>query len=212
MTGGAQLDEDGWPGPIPYTLSPYLCIEFVNSRFEDHTGTGDVYDRLQLPRWRAWFASRAGIRIERPPTPETHRDLLSVRARLRDLLESQALPDPGAISWINRYLAASTPAWQLRRTATGVQLELAWDADWQALIAAVLASYGQLLEDGRIERVRRCANPHCTWLFYDESHNASRRWCDPHRCGNLVGVRAYRERSRARSRSPHAPAAEHQTP
>jgi predicted RNA-binding Zn ribbon-like protein len=186
-----------WADPSPYTLSPYLCIEFVNSRFENYTGTGEVYDRLEMPRWRKWFLDRAGIPVKQPPTPETFHELRDVRTMLRKLLEQRGWPDPPAISQINRYLAASPPMWRLRRAGAGVQMQMTWDADWTAVIAAVLTSYGRLLEKGTIDRVRECANPHCTWLFHDESRNATRRWCDPRACGNLHNVQAHRERSRS---------------
>jgi predicted RNA-binding Zn ribbon-like protein len=187
-----------WAGPTPYTLSPYLCIELVNSRFANYTGTGEVYDRLDMPGWRKWFLDRAGIPVKQPPTPETLDELRHVRTMLRELLEQRALPDPGAMSGINGYLAASAPVWQLRRAGAGVQMGMTWDPDWAAVIAAVLTSYGRLLESGAIDRVRQCANPHCTWLFYDESRNGTRRWCDPRACGNLQNVKAHRERSRSR--------------
>ncbi|MBV8999090.1 MAG: CGNR zinc finger domain-containing protein [Solirubrobacterales bacterium] len=196
MNQAKRAAEDRRPGPIPHTLSPYLCIEFVNSRFENHTGTGEAYDRLEMPRWREWFADRAGIAVKHPPTPESFRELVHVRASLRSLLEARVQPDARAVSWINRYLAASPPVWQLSREGVGFRMQVTWGTDWGAVIAAVLTSYGQLLESGHADRVRRCANPHCTWLFYDESRNASRRWCDPHVCGNLQGVRAHRDRSR----------------
>jgi predicted RNA-binding Zn ribbon-like protein len=171
----------------------------TNSRYEDHTGTGEVYECLEMPRWRDWFFDQAGIAVEQPLTPRALSELRRVRAILRDLLEERARPDRDALAWINAHLAASPVTWQLRRVGGDVRLEMTRPGDWSALIATVLTSYGHLLETGRLDRVRRCANPHCTWLFYDESRNASRRWCDPHVCGNLHGVRAHRERARQQS-------------
>jgi predicted RNA-binding Zn ribbon-like protein len=200
MPSSNHPTNDRWPGSVPYTLSPYLCIEFVNSRFENYTGTGEVYDRLEMEVWRRWFLDRAGIPVKQPPTPETFHELREVRTRLRDLLERSARPAPRTMSWINRYLAASPAVWQLRTAGAGAgaELHVTWDSDWTGVIAAVLSSYGRLLEDGTSDRVRECANPHCTWLFYDESRNATRRWCDPQACGNLLNVHAHRERSRSR--------------
>lgn len=188
-----------WAGAIPYTLSPYLCIDFVNSRFDNYTGTGEVYDRLEMARWRKWFLDRAGVSLKQPPTPATLNELRHVRTRLRELLKRRGRPTPQTMSWINRYLAASPAVWHLRSAGAGVEMQMTWDADWAGVIAAVLTSYGRLLENGTIDRVRECANPHCTWLFYDESRNATRRWCDPQACGNLHNVHAHRERSRDRS-------------
>jgi hypothetical protein len=86
-------------------------------------------------------------------------ELRHVRAVLRDLLEERTQPDPRTMAWINTYLAASPPVWQLHRASARVRMQMSGDADWTAVIAAVLASYGQLLEDRVIDRVRRCANP-----------------------------------------------------
>src|ERR1700753_2613492 len=124
MLSSKQPINHRWASPIPYTLSPYLCIEFVNSRFENYTGTGEVYDRLEMARWRHWFVDRAGVPVKHPPTPETFDELRDVRTRLRELLERGARPAPRAMSWINRYLAASPAAWQLRRAGAGVEMQM----------------------------------------------------------------------------------------
>jgi predicted RNA-binding Zn ribbon-like protein len=206
MPSSQQPNQRRWAGAIPYTVSPYLCLEFVNSRFANYTGTGEVYDRLEMADWRAWFLARAEIAVTRPATPETLGQLRQIRAAVRDLLERGTPPAPTTLAWINQWLAASPPAWQLRSNGTGIDLRMTWEADWPGVIGAILTSYGRLWEDGVIHRVRECANPHCTWLFYDESRNATRRWCDPQACGNLQNVHAHRERARA-GRGPGAPAA-----
>jgi predicted RNA-binding Zn ribbon-like protein len=62
-------------------------------------------------------------------------------------------------------------------------------------MATVVASYAALLTEANIDRVRVCANPDCSFMFYDGTRNASRRWCDAAICGNLVKVRRYRTRT-----------------
>jgi len=86
------------PGPIPHSISDHLCVDFVNSRFIDHRGGGVVYERLQLAEWRRWFAQRCGVVPKRPPGPTIRRELLDLRALLRDLLESGQAPDHHAIT------------------------------------------------------------------------------------------------------------------
>lgn len=194
----AEMSPETWPGPIPHTLSRYLCIDFVNSRFTNHTGTGEVYDRLEMPQWRHWFTQRASLAVPRPPTPSEHRELVSLRHLLRELLQSRHEPSARTRARINRDLSRSPASWQLLREGPGVQLRLGWRSeDWHAVIAAALASYCDLLTSGQISQVRRCANPHCSYLFFDESRNLSRRWCDPAACGNLLTVRKHRQRTRS---------------
>jgi predicted RNA-binding Zn ribbon-like protein len=197
-SGGPAGGPRRQPAAIPHTLSPYLCLDFVNSRFTDHTGTGEVHDRLAMLRFQEWFADRAGVTVQGPPEPETYRRLVEIRALLRKLLQSQAAPDARALARINGLLGSSPARIRLTAKDGGVDLDVTWGIGWDAVIAAVLYSYGGLLAKRQPQRLRCCASPHCTFLFYDESRNGSRRWCDPAMCGNLHGVREHRRRQRRR--------------
>lgn len=46
-------------------------------------------------------------------------------------------------------------------------------------------------------RLRRCASPDCSLIFYDSSRPGRRRWCSTDRCGDRMRARAYRARHRA---------------
>ncbi len=48
----------------------------------------------------------------------------------------------------------------------------------------VIQSAADLLVSGNLERLKRCSNPICGWLYYDTSKNNSRRWCCMKKCGN----------------------------
>ena len=76
-----------------------------------------------------------------------------------------------------------------------------WDVDVKsgtalALLAPVLWSAGDLLAGPRLDRVRRCANPECGWLFLDDSRAGKRRWCSMTSCGNRAKARRHYHRSR----------------
>ncbi len=185
------------PAAIPHTLSPFSCIDFVNSRFTDHTGTGEVFDRLQSAEWREWFAQRCGVIPHRPASVATIRALAQLRDVVRNLLESGRPPDNATLAQLNEVLGAADQVWELSRARRNTRLSLTWrNADWAAVMSAAVASYGELLASGRIRRVKVCANPGCTFIFFDESRNRSRRWCESAACGNLVKVRAHRARQR----------------
>jgi predicted RNA-binding Zn ribbon-like protein len=189
---------EGSPGPIPTTVSEHLCIDFVNSRFHDHTGSGRVYDRLERPEWRAWFAARCGADPQAPLGSALHRQLVALRALLRRLLETRQPPDAATVAALNQILASVTWWPELARGRRGFELRSARsDQGWRAVVAAVVASYAELLVDGGIKDVRTCANPHCSYMFHDGSRNSSRRWCDATVCGNLVNVRRHRARLNA---------------
>ena len=181
------------PGPIPHTLSEHLCVDFVNSRFADHTGSGRIYDRLDRPEWQLWFAQRGGVSIEPGLGAATHQYLVEMRDLLRRLLESRSDPSDGDLAEINRVLASSGQYSELERGDGAFTLSSHWRGeDWDAVMAATVASYGRLLAGGQLQRIKRCLNPACTFLFFDESRNGSRRWCEGRACGNLVKVRRHR--------------------
>ncbi|HWB45789.1 MAG TPA: ABATE domain-containing protein [Hyphomicrobiaceae bacterium] len=60
-----------------------------------------------------------------------------------------------------------------------------------ALLAPVLWSAADLLVTAGRQRVRRCANDACLWLFLDVSRNGTRRWCDMASCGNRAKARRH---------------------
>jgi predicted RNA-binding Zn ribbon-like protein len=46
-------------------------------------------------------------------------------------------------------------------------------------------------------RMRRCGNPRCIVIFYDDSRAGRRRWCAPNRCGDRMRAKLYRDRHRS---------------
>jgi len=69
----------------------------------------------------------------------------------------------------------------------------ALDAALQPLVESAVS----LLTSTKLERLRRCGNSTCYWLFIDETKNHSRRWCEMASCGNVVKVRRHREKARS---------------
>jgi predicted RNA-binding Zn ribbon-like protein len=54
----------------------------------------------------------------------------------------------------------------------------------------------ELLVGGELDRVKRCGNDTCAWLFVDVSRNRSRRWCDMKECGNRAKARRHYARKK----------------
>ena len=187
-------------GPIPLTWLSSLCLDFVNSTFADHTGGGRVFDRLPKRQWWDWLASRWELRL--PPKLEAAdlRKLERFRGELRAVLDRARRghwPNERGVGWINRSLGRAPyrfavgvepHGWRLRRRPQALS--------WDGVIAEILLSLSDLLATGTRRRIRRCGNPSCTWIFYDDSRNRTRRWCDPRHCGNLIKVRRHRARLR----------------
>jgi predicted RNA-binding Zn ribbon-like protein len=52
------------------------------------------------------------------------------------------------------------------------------------------------MNEGDPDRLKKCSNADCSWMYYDDSQSMSRRWCTPRVCGNLTKVRRFRARHR----------------
>lgn len=112
------------------------------------------------------------LRAEADGTGASDTDL----AVLNDLL-TRATVHRGVVSTVRGY------GWGWRRDP-GPELAELFPAAWSA--AALLTS------DDRF-RLKMCAE--CGRLFYDESRNRSRRWCDMQGCGNRAKARRFRDRT-----------------
>jgi predicted RNA-binding Zn ribbon-like protein len=77
-----------------------------------------------------------------------------------------------------------------------LRLEPAGDGVDRAL-AGILASVLEAQASGKWRRLKACPGPHCGWLFYDASRNASSTWCSMSICGNRTKTAAYRKRRRS---------------
>jgi predicted RNA-binding Zn ribbon-like protein len=66
-------------------------------------------------------------------------------------------------------------------------------------MAEIAASFARTLADGEKSRLRICDNPDCLWVYYDDTRNRSKRYCDDKMCGNLLKVRRFRARQKGSS-------------
>jgi predicted RNA-binding Zn ribbon-like protein len=91
-------------------------------------------------------------------------------------------------------------ATQLRFELGGAgEIRLEPDADGvTGALAEILRRVHEAQASGVWRRLKACPGPHCGWLFYDASRNASSRWCSMSICGNRTKTAAYRRRRRAR--------------
>jgi len=181
--------------PIPRHPSQFACIDLINSAFTHHLGKEPGFDRLPLREWRAWFLSRHQIEVDRQhPAPIDQ--LASLRDQLRAILRSWAQAgslaarQTGALDgWV------SQAALRQRVRHISGRLELAVepiDRDWTWAMAKVAASAVELAARGAPERLKVCANPDCSWMFYDHTLNRSRRFCSTSPCATVVRVRRFR--------------------
>ena len=158
--------------------------------------------------------------IDEIATPAALRDWLGARGLLGDaLVDAESFVRARALRDFLRDLASrntrgAVPDDELRATFGSVaeearlrvvldqhgelRLEPARDGVDGAL-ALILARVLEAQVSGQWRRMKACPGPHCGWLFYDASRNASSTWCSMSICGNRTKTAAYRRRQRART-------------
>ena len=179
----------------------FPCLDFVDSELSDHAGSGRRFDRLPLAEWQRAFLDHWGWAAPVPAGTKKVAELRAVRSRLRRLLESAPRAATLAVADVrslDRLLAASPFVYRIAEPPRVVAEPLR--RDWNWVVAELVRSTIEVLTSTAGRRLKVCANPDCSWLFFDESLNLSRRWCQANICGNLVKVREHRARRRQQPR------------
>lgn len=75
----------------------------------------------------------------------------------------------------------------------------AWGWDLQrnlvhAVLGPIALSAAGLLLGMDLSRVKQCGGQHCGWLFFDQTKNKRRRWCEMSVCGNRAKQKRLRRR------------------
>lgn len=173
----------------------FPCFDFVDSEFTDHAGSGRRFDRLSSAEWQRSFLAHWGWKAPSPASPAMLRALYDLRLRLRRLLTQASrgsAPSRSELRHLNELLAASRFTYAITTGNQVVAIPVA--QDWNTVAAELVRSALNVLTQHDASRVKVCANPDCEWMFYDESLNRTRRWCQTNVCGNMVRVREYRRR------------------
>jgi predicted RNA-binding Zn ribbon-like protein len=184
-----------------------LCLDFVNRSFNP----GEV--RPQLGSWPQlidFMAEKRIISIEKGAELRTLSES-DPRAAEALLLEAERLGEGmrAAFSAILKdqrvHREWIEPINEILRVTEGHD-ELEWQGDrWRLgflakedglewLLAAIARSGAELIAEGAASRLRRCGNPNCQLLFYDDSRTHRRRWCSMAHCGNRSKVAAFAKR------------------
>jgi len=181
------------------------CFDLLNSEYHDYRGSGAVEDRLDDPRWLERFMARWGYDAAGEPGGEVRAALARLRGLLRRAVRSLAAGggiSDADLAELNEVLASERTVQRVVRAGDGYEVErVAIEESWRQVVADIAASFAGLLAEGDPDRIKICDNPDCKWVFYDESRNRSRRWCE-NTCGNLMKVRRFRARKRSAAGKP----------
>jgi predicted RNA-binding Zn ribbon-like protein len=204
--------QQGLHAALPRLLGDRLCLDFANS-IED-PATDHAHDFLQSYSDLVAWGQHAGLLT--PSQADTLRDQAVRRPTDAATTLARALALREAIDRVFRAIARgeSPPRPDLKTlqqihlhalahahlTPAGEGYAWTWidSADeLEAVLWPVARSAVELLTRGDLRRVKECPLPQgCSWLFYDQSKNISRRWCSMEGCGTLVKMRRYHARRR----------------
>jgi predicted RNA-binding Zn ribbon-like protein len=101
-------------------------------------------------------------------------------------------PDANALARLNAYVAQTFSTAHLAIADGRASLETAGADPLDAVAAAVVRSAVDLLTSDGVQRIGRCADETCGWIFFDTTRSGTRRWCDMKSCGNRNKVRRFR--------------------
>ncbi|QBD75330.1 hypothetical protein EPA93_04680 [Ktedonosporobacter rubrisoli] len=189
-----------------------LCLDFMNTvgwRPSSHAEERlTCYaDLLHLGKQAAIFTDEQQSKLlsQAQQQPETSGHLYQRALQLREALYRLFLSvikgeerDSADLALLNREYA--TMQAQLRVIATERGFALRWPEEGHALESVfwhIAKSAVDIFTSDILESVRLCAAPDCGWLFFDQSKNRSRKWCDSQVCGNRERVRKYYRQSRS---------------
>ncbi len=178
----------------------YLFIDFLNSDWRDWRGSGRTEDRLDRIDWMESFMEKWKLAAPLPVDQKNRKHLGELRAAMRNMTEaivSGAVISPQDLEAINRALSLAPAYSRLEQADERFQInQVASSRGWALVISQIAASFATFLVQEEVHRLKICDNQDCCWIFYDESRNRVRRWCDDKMCGNLMKVRRFRERQR----------------
>ncbi len=175
-----------------------LFIDFANSQWYD--GRGNLEDRLLDPSWRQAFLKDWGLERHGPLDAAALGELVELRSAIRSIAErlrAGRRPTGRDLQQLNEVLAAHPVRFQLSAGRPQPKLDIVALAGRGAgaIAGQIALSAARFLAEAEPDRLKLCDNPGCRWVFYDDTKNRSRRWCDGP-CGNADKVRRFRQRQR----------------
>jgi predicted RNA-binding Zn ribbon-like protein len=181
-----------------------LWLEFVNSdvatdALASFDGLVTWLERMALLDVERGDALRRRALLQPAGATAALQEARRVRSALRALAESGAgtpATNGIALAELNRVLGRSAGMRRVEQLRDGrfVHSFVAAGDAFAGLLLPLVESATDSLVNGQLDRVRRCAGARCARVFFDESRNGSRRWCDMATCGNRAKASRWRER------------------
>ncbi len=178
-----------------------LCLDILHSDWHDHRGDGLDEDRLLKPGWLGQVLARWGLSTDSTLDAHAIAEMQTLRTLMENVVQSfiqKQEPEEAELTALNTYLDAAPARLQLIGDHKQYQLQqLPLRNDWSWVLGQVAISFAELLAQHDTARIKQCENPDCRWIYYDESANQTRRWCED-TCANLMRVRKHRKQHQDR--------------
>lgn len=188
---------------------PHLWLEFVNTDSATQQSRSDLLRDFEA--LVSWLAERYAIDDERSANIRRRAilqpaaamaalvDARRVRNALRALAERGASNDrvrEDTVNEINRVLGRSAGTRRLDKMGDGeyVRAFVPTGDAFAGMMIPIVESAADSIVREELARVRRCADPRCYRVFFDNTRNGLRRWCDMGTCGNRAKAARHRER------------------
>ncbi|BEP29881.1 CGNR zinc finger domain-containing protein [Helicovermis profundi] len=173
----------------------YLCIEFINTEwynFHEMFKEPLKDEKLILDFFNSW-----NIDFKKPLQNNQIEILLDLRDLLKKIIYSNCKNekiDLNDFRLINNYMAS----YEFKKNIVFENgeyniIEVLTNSYVNLVVYKIISSFFDLVSENKLSRINYCKNPDCNWLFYDESKNKTRKWCD-NTCASLMKVRKYRNK------------------
>jgi predicted RNA-binding Zn ribbon-like protein len=187
-----------------------LALDFANTA--SGRGTAHPVEHFQCPgdlvAWAAHArsidaatAGRCCALLRRTRASKFLRDALRLRETVYQIgsaLARDQAPSPTDLATLKEFAQRSIAQAKLAPVAGGgYAFDFSAGPVESALLGPPAWSAIELLATGASERIKQCPGHDCGWLFFDNSKNNSRRWCDMAVCGNRSKAKAHRARTSA---------------
>jgi predicted RNA-binding Zn ribbon-like protein len=172
-----------------------LWIDLLNTTPSDGVSRQDL---IETPDSFAKWLDGAGIVAPHSQRlREAKEDASKLREKLRSTfqtLKADAVDLTRVLQWTNARLRDVSVRFVLERDEKGVRLVELLDPGAASPSDHVVKDFARFVCEYEPARLKHCANPACTMVFYDIGKNNTRRWCTMSICGNRDKVARYRSR------------------
>ncbi|WP_306481992.1 ABATE domain-containing protein [Limnobacter sp.] len=184
------------PGEIPM-VGDHLALDLLNTEMRVGNESVDLWRSGEdVHAWLERCGLVASVSIAAAEKQRLLVQARELRTLARQLIEQWKNGQMGDVQPLNKFLDAYLSAPQVTSDDTGkLSLTRVAKADPVAnLLGPVAEAVAQLLTDGELELVKKCAHPECILWFYDRTKSHKRRWCSMASCGNRHKAAQFRKK------------------